>query len=841
MIELTQYNIIALVAFILYSIILTIILTSNRTRLSRAFSLYVIAMIIWSLGSFLMKTNVGPSSLFWNKILQIGFVLVPVLLLRFSYILTNGNHKKVIIKLGYFFAAIIVVLTFMNLIVTEAGISETGRFYYSINKGGAYTLGVFGTFYSLSALYIMIRKTVQKEVSFRSVGLVIIGLSLVIIGGALNLNTRVGAYGIDILFNTINAVLITFAIYRNKFLEINIIVKKGISATFYSVFMFIIYATVIVFSYNILEGELHVNSDFLVILVMVPIFFLIEPLRIWFQKLTSHIFYKGTNSRQSVLKEFSELINTSLDLDIITNRLIKAIDDALDVKEVNILLTDDVKYALRDSSDVLKSKEDYFFKLNHPVVRWFNKGEKLLLKTQIENHIMFKGLWDSEKKIIDEMKTEIIAPIMYSEELIGVVILSGRNDETPYSFEETDFLHTLINTAAAIIENAKTIELIRKQSITDELTKFYNHRYFYDTVNNWIKEKKYSSFGLAIIDIDQFKIYNDLYGHASGDLALKRISNLIKSATSPNEMLVRFGGEEFIVLFPNLTPEEVFERSEFIRETVEREFLLSKDIREFLTVTVGISNYLVNGESLQELINKADNAVLQGKQSGRNRTIVYYEENETKNERNTEVQEKIKEAFISSIYALAATIDAKDHYTYGHSSNVSVLSAAIAKEAGFTETQIETVKNAGLLHDIGKVGIPESVLSKPGFLTPDEYEVMQGHVIQSINIIKHIPNLIDTVPIVISHHERYDGKGYPRGIKGDNIPILGRVICIADSFDAMTTDRPYRKGLSLEEAISELKENSGKQFDPGLVDIFLKIATTEDLLTLNLQNRPSFN
>lgn len=841
MIELTQYNIIALLSFILYSIILIIIMTSNRTRLSRAFSLYVIAMIIWSLGSFLMKTNIGPTNLFWNKILQIGFVFVPVFLLRFSYVLTNDSKGKLIIKLGYFFAIIIIALTFMNLIVTSAGITETGRFFYEINKSGAYTLAVFGSFYSLVALFIMIRKTVQKEVSFRTVGLVIVGLSLVIIGGALNLNTRIGAYGIDILFNTINAVLITFAIYRNKFLEINIIVKRGISATFYNIFMFVIYATVIVFSYNILEGELNITSDFMVILVMVPIFFLIEPLRVWFQKLTSHIFYKRTNSRQIVLKEFSELINTSLDLDVITHRLIKAIEEALDVEEVNILLTDDTKYAMRDSSDVLKDKEDYFFKLNHPVVRWFNKGEKLLLKTQIENHIMFKGLWDVEKKIIKQMKTEIISPIMYSEELVGVVIISGRQDGTPYSFEETDFLHTLINTAAAIIENAKTIELIQKQSITDELTKFYNHRYFYDTTNDWIKERRYTSFGLAIIDIDQFKIYNDLYGHASGDLALKRIANLIKQATSPNEMLVRFGGEEFIVLFPNLNPEDVFEKSEYIRETVEREFLLSKDIREFLTVTVGISNYVVNGESLEELITKADNAVLQGKQSGRNRTIVYFEENETKNDRNTQVQQKIKEAFISSIYALAATIDAKDHYTYGHSNNVAVLSEAIARKAGYSEKQIETVKNAGLLHDIGKVGIPESVLSKPGFLTPDEYETMQGHVIQSINIIKHIPNLIDTVPIVISHHERYDGKGYPRGIKGENIPILGRVICIADSFDAMTTDRPYRKGLSLEEAINELKVNSGKQFDPALVEVFLDIAHNDELLTLNLQNRPSFN
>jgi len=140
----------------------------------------------------------------------------------------------------------------------------------------------------------------------------------------------------------------------------------------------------------------------------------------------------------------------------------------------------------------------------------------------------------------------------------------------------------------------------------------------------------------------------------------------------------------------------------------------------------------------------------------------------------------------------------------------------------------------------GKVGIPESVLSKPGVLTEDEMEIMKSHVVQSINIIKHIPNLLETVPVIISHHERYDGLGYPRGIRGEQIPVLGRVICIADAFDAMTTDRPYRKGLSLEQAVYELDKNKGKQFDPNLVDAFLNMIEQDVLSTLQLENRPSF-
>ena len=770
---------------------------------------------------------------------MIGYLCVPVLLLRFGYVLTDEYDRKPIVRIGYAISGIMIIFAFLGYVIEDAWYIN-GEYGYK-TTWGAYVFAIIGSLYSMAAMGIMVKKTINKEVPFRKIGLVIIGLFLVIIGGASNIVVELGKRGIDILFNMLNALLITFAIYRNKFLEINLIVKRGISISLYNIVLFTVYAFFVIITYNIINVKYGVTNLTTIFIIMSPIFLLLEPIRLMLQKLTKHLFYRDMTDRQLVLKDFSALVNSSLDLQTITSSLIKAIMDAIGSKKINILLKDGNRFMLRDSSDNEMNYRSTYFNYNHPIVKWFEKDLNQLLKTQIDNHVMFKGLWDSEKEVINTMETELIIPIHHMEELVGLVVISARTDDTPYSYGETEFLTIIVNNAAAIIENAKTIESIQKQSITDELTKLYNHRYFQDTVNKWIKEERYSRFGLAMIDIDQFKIYNDLYGHASGDVALKRIAEIIQTVTTENEMLVRFGGEEFVVLFPDYSEEEVYARAERIRETVESEFLLSKDIREFLTVTIGISSYSLNGQTLKELITKADRAVHQGKQSGRNKTINYREEHDEENNQNTEVQQKIKDAFLSSIYALAATIDAKDHYTYGHSSNVSLLSAALAKEAGFDDSEIELVKNAGLLHDIGKVGIPESVLSKPGFLTPQEYEVMQGHVVQSINIIKHIPNLIDTVPVVISHHERYDGKGYPRGIKGESIPVLGRVICIADSFDAMTTDRPYRKGLSLEQAVYELKKNSGTQFDPNLVEVFINMVTNGDILELKLENRPSFN
>lgn len=360
------------------------------------------------------------------------------------------------------------------------------------------------------------------------------------------------------------------------------------------------------------------------------------------------------------------------------------------------------------------------------------------------------------------------------------------------------------------------------------------------SINQYMKEDNKIPFAIAIVDIDQFKIYNDLYGHKAGDNAIERIARIIEENTPKDALIVRYGGEEYGIYLPNITESKIQEAIENVRRAVEDSFLLSTDIREFLTVSVGAAMYPDHGKGLEDVITNAFEAVDICKQSGRNKSLVYTPNTEIQDEVHQNVQEKIREVYLSSTYALAATIDAKDHYTYGHSNNVAELSVALAKEAGFEGEDIERIRSAGLLHDIGKVGIPESVLLKKGYLTDAEMETMRSHVVQSINIIKHVPNLVDTIPIIISHHERYDGNGYPRGIAGENIPVLGRVICIADAFDAMTTDRPYRKGLSVDQALYELKKHAGTQFDPVLVDKFIAIINRGDLKRLKLENRPSY-
>ena len=199
---------------------------------------------------------------------------------------------------------------------------------------------------------------------------------------------------------------------------------------------------------------------------------------------------------------------------------------------------------------------------------------------------------------------------------------------------------------------------------------------------------------------------------------------------------------------------------------------------------------------------------------------------------NARLYEEIKENHLRTIKALAIAVDAKDKYTRGHSENVMKYAVAITEEMGILDSRInEDLQNAALLHDIGKIGVPGNILNKPGKLTPEEFNgTMKKHAETGATIIQEVPFLQDIVPLILHHHERYDGNGYPNGLKGDKIPVGARILTVADSFEAMTSDRPYRKALSREKAIEQLIVNRGTQFDPYIVDIFMTALGKEDQL-----------
>ena len=190
-------------------------------------------------------------------------------------------------------------------------------------------------------------------------------------------------------------------------------------------------------------------------------------------------------------------------------------------------------------------------------------------------------------------------------------------------------------------------------------------------------------------------------------------------------------------------------------------------------------------------------------------------------EQITNARSNIMTCYEGTVNALILTIDAKDHYTYNHSNRVAKLSADIARKLGVPRKTIKEIENAAAIHDIGKIGIEEGILKKNGKLTLDEYSEIIKHPAIGARIVQSVPFLEDAIPIILSHHEKYDGKGYPDGVKGEKIPLSARIVAVADAIDAMMSARPYRDALTMDKVMSELRENSGTQFDPEVADIIL--------------------
>ncbi|MBN1290162.1 MAG: HD domain-containing protein [Actinobacteria bacterium] len=190
---------------------------------------------------------------------------------------------------------------------------------------------------------------------------------------------------------------------------------------------------------------------------------------------------------------------------------------------------------------------------------------------------------------------------------------------------------------------------------------------------------------------------------------------------------------------------------------------------------------------------------------------------------NTQLYERLQDAYLGAISSLVAAIEARDPYTVGHSNRVTKYTVAIAREFGFSTQEVEEIRLAGLLHDVGKIGIPDKILNKPGPLSEEEYSAIKMHPTLSVRIVEPLPHLGGIIPMIYHHHERYDGKGYIEGMAGTEIPVGARILAVADAFEAMTSDRPYREALSREDAIKELIEGAGSQFDPTVVETFVRL------------------
>jgi len=420
----------------------------------------------------------------------------------------------------------------------------------------------------------------------------------------------------------------------------------------------------------------------------------------------------------------------------------------------------------------------------------------------------------------------------------------------------------------------RRINFLEELAASDPLTSLFNRRAFDDRLHLEMERAARGDQPLSclVIDIDWFKGINDRYGHQAGDDVLRQVAKIMLEGRGERDAQCRYGGEEFVWLLPGADREYAVQRGEWLRRAVEETEIPTAEGTFCVTISVGASTYQFRDHgrlSAASLLDCADAALLDAKKQGKNR-VVFREplvegpddigaagaggEGDTVEqvifrpqrpqarphraalralidagespERDASVQQELRTLLLGSIKVLTEVLAARDREIMTHCHRVASTAVAIAMELELPPEEIERIKLASMIHDIGKLAIPEVVLRKPSPLSPAEWELVRKHPERGAAMLQEAEPFSHLADLVLYHQEAYDGTGYPDGLAGSQIPLGARIIRVSDTFDALISDRPYRPRKSLEEAKAELRRMAGTTLDPGVVDALLRLLET---------------
>jgi len=334
---------------------------------------------------------------------------------------------------------------------------------------------------------------------------------------------------------------------------------------------------------------------------------------------------------------------------------------------------------------------------------------------------------------------------------------------------------------------------------------------------------------VAFVDIDHFKAVNDSYGHAAGDVVLRGVAQVIQGNLRATDSVGRYGGEEFMLLLTETDVEAGAVLTEKLRNLVAKQkFAFAPDQEISVTISIGIAGGSGGALRTDSLVRDADAAMYSAKSLGRNQTYIFAEPDEDSRVPRApispagrmlaiEVGRAAREAATASLTSVIAPLP---HYRGQPSALIASIVTSMARSLDLPVNEIERIRTAALLHDLGKVAVPQDILDKPAALTSSEWRTVVQHPRIGQVILEQAAALKEAVPIILHHHERYSGHGYPFGLRGNDIPLGARIVAIADAYDAMTHDRPYKRAISHDAAVKELRRHAGTQFDPELVTLF---------------------
>ena len=535
------------------------------------------------------------------------------------------------------------------------------------------------------------------------------------------------------------------------------------------------------------------------------------------EKEYSHAQLREQDKELTLINRLTTIITSSMSIGEIFEGFANELKEVVDVDWATIALVEGDQLYFSALSSILGSawQTGERIPLKGTATQWVCREKKSLYEANLAQHCRF---WTGDYHLRQGIHSIVYLPLTIKDNAIGSLILASRRPNA-YSPKGIRLLERVASQIATPIENSQLYIKAERRSRIDELTGLFNRRHFEERLKEELaRHSRYGGvFSLSLIDLDNFKTYNDIYGHPSGDKLLNQVGGIIQNSIRSGDQAFRYGGDEFVVILPETAMDDAYTVAERVREQIATE-MKAKEIA--VTCSIGLASYPSDGVMLEELLTIADTALYYAKHTGGNRV---YLSSRILSEPVAEAGIYARASGLSAVYALAAAVDAKDPYTYDHSRKVNTYAVALAEAIGLLPDEVSRISTAALLHDIGKIGISDGILNKKGKLSAEDWEQIKSHPRLGANIVGNVPNLVPCITGILYHHERWDGTGYPEGLKGEQIPLEARIMAIADAFAAMTSARPYRDALCAEKVLKELSRGAGTQFDPKLVEVFIGI------------------
>ncbi|MGA9349194.1 MAG: HD domain-containing phosphohydrolase [Anaerolineae bacterium] len=856
---------IPLIALTCYGALLFITARQGLERtVNRFFALYLLSMLVWSFGTFMMRVA-ADDVLFWNKVMLGGLMGMPLAFFGFVRVFLMIKGQRRWLYLGLLLYTILLIANGMGYVSEYVHMLEEGVVEFRFGPAVP-VLGVYFVFLlAFSALNLMRGyRRARDSVQSNRIRYALLGLSAIVLGSITNLVPALGGYPIDIAANVVNACLIAYAIFRYQLLEITVVFRRGllysVPMTMIGIFYFIAISLAVQVFHVFVGYQIFILSFLIAVVTAVVAQPLWDSAQLWIDKL----FFREKYDAYLMLQKLSREVASIIHLEDLLNMVLEELAARMHIAGIGAYLKGGMgDFRLAAQTGRYKNPAHLSLGKDHPVVHWLVRKGDVLTRHEIGVLPHFQALWGEETEELERLGLELFVPLKAKGELVGILAVGRKLSDEAYSQDDQLTLSALANQTAVAIENARLYEEaqqeIRNRKRVEEEIKERNRELA--ALNAIATTMMQSALDLdEVLQRTADGVVEGLGCNTASIFLLDKEEEIFKggAVSTKDKMLERMNA---VIGFP-LLQIKIPARRDFNeamsnlldgRPTIKHDFyelvrpLWSKpvayamqrllDSRTFFTMPLVARGKTVGGivastreelgegetEKLMTFANQAAIAIENAR---------LYETAQRELAERKRAQEELRQSYVNlqkalegTVNVLVSAIEMRDPYTGGHQRRVTQLACAIAEEMGFSEEQIEGVRMAGLIHDVGKINVPAEILSKPGQLTELEFGLIKMHPQIGYDVLKAIEFPWPLAQIVLQHHERMDGSGYPQGLSGEEIMLEARILAVADVVEAMASHRPYRPSRGIDLALEEISQNRGVLYDPEVVDVCLKLFT----------------